>query len=153
MAADHHPATVPDQRTLALVNTYIVSIARMLNEFSASCETSLSKVQTSLQAAETRLSLLEAQLAHAAADTVTEGGADQPANGLRDLSSPTESAEAAQGAGGADVAELLHGEVSDLHADSAAGHAAAAGGEYIARQHGGCMSPSEQAADGWTPRG
>lgn len=35
---------VPDQKTLALVNTYTVSVARMINEFSVSCEQSLSKV-------------------------------------------------------------------------------------------------------------
>lgn len=43
-AGSSHPAAVPDQRTLALVNTYCVSVVRMLNDFSSACEHSLSKV-------------------------------------------------------------------------------------------------------------
>ncbi len=35
---------VPDQKTLALVNTYIVGTAHMLNDFAADCEQSLSNV-------------------------------------------------------------------------------------------------------------
>lgn len=111
------------------------------------------QVQTSLQAAETRLSLLEAQLASAAAETGANGREDQPANGLHDLSSPAESAEAAHAAGGADVTEPLHGEVSGSGADGTAEDASAAGGEHAARQHDECVSPSEQAANGWTPQG
>ena len=84
---------VPDQQTLALLNTYLVTMASMLNNFYVSCERQLSQVskgslwaclhcaraswcilsffslkivqvQTSLQAAETKLALLEAQLAN-----------------------------------------------------------------------------------------
>lgn len=44
MAAGSDAAAVPDQKTLALVNTYVVSVARMLNDFSSACEDSLSKV-------------------------------------------------------------------------------------------------------------
>ena len=38
------PGEVPDQKTLALVNTYIVGVVRSLNDFSNACEQSLSTV-------------------------------------------------------------------------------------------------------------
>lgn len=53
----------PDQRTVALVNTYIVRSAEMVNDFSASCEETLHQVHLALNEADTRLQLLECQLA------------------------------------------------------------------------------------------
>ena len=38
------PGAVPDQKTLALVNTYIIGVVRSLNDFSTACEQSLSTV-------------------------------------------------------------------------------------------------------------
>lgn len=38
------PGAVPNQKTLALVNTYIVGVVRSLNDFSTACEQSLSTV-------------------------------------------------------------------------------------------------------------
>jgi hypothetical protein len=42
MQAD--PGAVPDQKTLALVNTYMVGVVRMLNDFTCACEHSFSTV-------------------------------------------------------------------------------------------------------------
>lgn len=39
-------SAVPKERTVALVNTYVVHTAAMLNAFSASCERSLSQVRS-----------------------------------------------------------------------------------------------------------
>ena len=41
---DTAASAVPQERTLALVNTYVVHTATMLNAFSVSCEQYLSKV-------------------------------------------------------------------------------------------------------------
>lgn len=43
---DTAASAVPKERTLALVNTYVVHTAAMLNAFSASCEHSLSQVRS-----------------------------------------------------------------------------------------------------------
>lgn len=60
---DSAASAIPDQRTVALINTYIVRTAATLNGFSASCEETLTQVHVSLDEADTRLQLLEYQLA------------------------------------------------------------------------------------------
>ncbi|KAK3241919.1 hypothetical protein CYMTET_48352 [Cymbomonas tetramitiformis] len=55
-------APVPDQKTLVLVNTFIIQTAGLLNRFSALCERKLEAVNRNIQRVDVQLSLLEAKL-------------------------------------------------------------------------------------------
>lgn len=82
-------SAIPDQMTLALVNTYIVRKAAKLNMFAASCAQTLVQVQTSLHEASVHLQLLECELAAAAAAAASAAGS---ADAI-ELTTPSRSAE------------------------------------------------------------
>lgn len=67
-------SAVPDQMTLALVNTYVVRKAAKLNMFAGSCAQTLLQVQSSLHEARVHLQLLECELAAAAAAAASAAG-------------------------------------------------------------------------------
>mmetsp|Transcript_19781 Transcript_19781/g.37740 ORF Transcript_19781/g.37740 Transcript_19781/m.37740 type:complete len:206 (+) Transcript_19781:276-893(+) len=53
---------VPDQKTLVLINTFIVQTTGMINRFSALCERKLESVDRSIKRVDIQLQLLESKL-------------------------------------------------------------------------------------------
>eukprot|EP00850_Spirogloea_muscicola_P013598 SM000093S24409 [mRNA] locus=s93:88643:90600:+ [translate_table: standard] len=54
--------SVADQKTLVLVNTFIVNTVQLLNSFSGICEDNLAKISRRIQRLDVQLLLLEAKL-------------------------------------------------------------------------------------------
>lgn len=52
-----------DQKTVTLINTYVVQTARLINNFAATCEGRLLATHAQMQELDTRLAMLERRLA------------------------------------------------------------------------------------------
>eukprot|EP00249_Psilotum_nudum_P009662 c22075_g1_i2 orf=99-647(+) len=62
MDEHHHQRCMPDQRTVFLVNIFIVHTVHFLNKFSSICERKLADVHRRILRLDTTVSLLEAKL-------------------------------------------------------------------------------------------
>ncbi|BBN01600.1 WASH complex subunit CCDC53 [Marchantia polymorpha subsp. ruderalis] len=91
MDDDPNALSVANQRTLFLVNTFVIHTVRLLNNFSVICEDKLADVHRRILRADATLYLLEAKLR--SVDGLEGAGEQMPLDTLPDLVLPAPAVE------------------------------------------------------------